>query len=151
MDEAKKISIASDHGGYAIKEELKEFLKEKQYLVVDCGTDSSEPCDYPDYGYKAAKAVRDKDADIGIVICKSGFGMCITANKVKGIRCAVCTDVEQASSAREHNFCKVLALSAKRTDIEKAKEIVMAFINTPFGEERHQKRIEKIDKIEETK
>jgi len=148
MDGAKKLSIGSDHGGYALKEEIKIFLKKQHIETVDFGTDSAESCDYPDFGYKVATSVQDNKADIGIVICKSGFGMCIVANKVKGIRCAVCDNADEARSAREHNFCNVLALAANRVDIEKAKKIIEVFIKTSFGEERHQKRVAKIDEIE---
>ncbi|MDD4202130.1 MAG: ribose 5-phosphate isomerase B, partial [Candidatus Omnitrophica bacterium] len=144
MDGAKTIAIGADHGGYALKEEIKEFLKKQNIQTIDFGTNSSESCDYPDFGYEVGKAVKEKKAEIGIVICKSGFGMCIVANKVKGVRCAVCDNVEQAVSAREHNFCNVLSLGANRVGVAKAKKIIKVFINTPFGEERHQKRVAKI-------
>lgn len=152
MDAKKRrISLAADHGGFKLKEGLKKYLLKKGYKVLDFGTDSPAPCDYPVFGYEAAKAVRDKKAEFGIVICKSGFGMAIVANKVKGIRSAVCDSAAEAESARLHNDVNVMSLSANRTKLPLAKKIVDTFLSLPFEGGRHKRRISQIQKIERGK
>ncbi|MDD5496093.1 MAG: RpiB/LacA/LacB family sugar-phosphate isomerase, partial [Candidatus Omnitrophica bacterium] len=116
-----KIAIGSDHGGYDLKAKIVEFLKEKGHDIQDLGTHSKESCDYPLIGFEVAKAVSDKKADKGILLCKTGIGMAIIANKVNGIRAAVCYDTELARSSREHNDCNVIILAANYTDAKKAK------------------------------
>ena len=143
-----KISIACDHGGYDLKENLKKWLEENNYDVIDYGTNSTESCDYPDFGRPAAEAVRDKKVDRGIVICTTGIGMSIVANKVKGVRCALVSNTEGASLTRRHNDSNVLALGAKFTTPSLALEIVKIWLETPFEGGRHQRRVDKIMDIE---
>jgi len=144
-----KISIASDHGGFELKQEIIAFLKNKKYEVEDFGTYSKDSCDYPDFGSKAAKAVVEGAADFGIVICTTGIGMSITANKIKGIRAALCTNTHLAEMSRRHNNANVLALGQNNQSINSALEIVNVFLNTSFDGGRHQRRIDKISKLEE--
>jgi len=143
-----KISIACDHGGYDLKESLKKWLTDNNYEVIDYGTNSKDSCDYPDFGRLAAEAVRDKLVDKGIVICTTGIGMSIVANKVKGIRCALVSNTEGASLTRRHNDSNVLALGAKFTDDALAKEITKIWLETEFEGGRHQRRVDKIMDIE---
>lgn len=143
-----KISIACDHGGYDLKESIKKWLNENNYEVIDYGTNSKDSCDYPDFGRLASEAVRDKVVDRGIVICTTGIGMSIVANKVKGIRCALVSNTEGASLTRRHNDSNVLALGAKFTDDALAKEITKIWLETEFEGGRHQRRVDKIMDIE---
>ena len=144
-----KISIGSDHGGLSLKQEIIKHLEEKGIEVKDYGTYSLDSCDYPDFSYIVARSVAKKEADLGIVICTTGIGVSIVANKVRGVRCALCLNKEQASLTKLHNNANVLAMSQKFTDVETAKEIVDTFINTPFSnEERHKRRVQKIKEIE---
>ncbi|UKI49090.1 MAG: ribose 5-phosphate isomerase B [Clostridium sp.] len=144
------ISIGSDHAALDLKNELRNYLENAGYLVIDRGTYTKESCDYPDYGHAVAVDVRDHIADRGIVICATGIGMSIVANKVKNVRCALVDNVEFARLTREHNDTNVLALGAKAVNEDLAKQIVAAWLETPFSnEERHQRRIDKITKYEE--
>ncbi len=143
-----KISIACDHGGYNLKETLKKWLIDNNYEVIDYGTNSLDSCDYPDFGRKAAEAVRDKIVDKGIVICTTGIGMSIVANKVKTIRCALVSNVEGASLTRRHNDSNVLALGAKFTEPSLAIEITKTWLTTEFEGGRHQRRVDKMMDIE---
>ena len=141
-----KVSIGCDHGGYDLKEEIKKHLIERGIEVVDVGCDKKERCDYPIYGREAALKVADKTCDKGIVICTTGIGISITANKVKGIRCALCSEPLSAKMTRLHNDANMLAMGAALIGINMAKEITDTFLETPFsGEERHQKRIDLIE------
>ena len=141
-----KVSIGWDHGGYDLKEEIKKHLIERGIEVVDVGCDKKERCDYPIYGREAALKVADKTCDKGIVICTTGIGISITANKVKGIRCALCSEPLSAKMTRLHNDANMLAMGAALIGINMAKEITDTFLDTPFsGEERHQKRIDLIE------
>ena len=141
-----KVSIGCDHGGYDLKEEIKKHLIERGIEVVDVGCDRKERCDYPIYGREAALKVADKTCDKGIVICTTGIGISITANKVKGIRCALCSEPLSAKMTRLHNDANMLAMGAALIGINMAKEITDTFLDTPFsGEERHQKRIDLIE------
>lgn len=141
-----KVSIGCDHGGYDLKEEIKKHLIERGIEVVDVGCDKKERCDYPIYGREAALKVADKTCDKGIVICTTGIGISITANKVKGIRCALCSEPLSAKMTRLHNDANMLAMGAALIGINMAKEITDTFLDTPFsGEERHQKRINLIE------
>ena len=142
-----KIGIASDHRGY----ELKEFLKNNLngYEVVDCGTNSTDSVDYPDYGIKLAEKVKNKEVELGIAICGSGIGISIACNKVKGIRCAKVSTIKEAEYTRNDNDANIIALSSE-TEKELSLEIVNKFLTTPFShDERHLRRIEKIKKYEE--
>ena len=143
-----KISIACDHGGYELKKIVKEWLTNNGHEVLDFGTNSLDSCDYPDFGRPAAEAVRDKKVDRGIVICTTGIGMSIVANKVKGVRCALVSNTEGASLTRRHNDSNVLALGAKFTTPSLALEIVKIWLETPFEGGRHQRRVDKIMDIE---
>ena len=143
-----KIAIGCDHGGYELKKELIKFLKEEKYAAVDMGTHSKESCDYPMIGFEVAKAVADDKADKGILICKTGVGMAIIANKVHGIRAAACYDKDMARSSREHNDCNMLVLAANYTDISKAKEIVKIWLKTEHAGDRHERRVKQIKDIE---
>lgn len=141
-----KVSIGCDHGGYDLKEEIKKHLIERGIEVVDVGCDRKERCDYPIYGREAALKVADKTCDKGIVICTTGIGISITANKVKGIRCALCSEPLSAKMTRLHNDANMLAMGAALIGINMAKEITDTFLDTPFScDERHQKRIDLIE------
>ena len=141
-----KISIASDHGGFVLKEAVKKHLAEKGYEVVDFGTDSLASCDYPDFGRPAAEAVAKKDVDFGILICTTGIGMSMLANKIKGIRAALCSDSVSARLTREHNDANVLVMGAGIVGEILAMSIVDTFLSTDFSKlEKHQRRIDKIE------
>ena len=144
-----KISIASDHGGFVLKEAVKKHLEEKGFEVVDFGTDSLASCDYPDFGRPAAEAVAKKDVDFGILICTTGIGMSMLANKIKGIRAALCSDSVSARLTREHNNANVICFGARVISTELANDIVDTFLTTKFSHgERHQHRIDMIHEIE---
>ena len=137
-----KIAIGCDHVGYELKKRVIDHLTEKGHEVVDFGTDSTERTDYPIYGEKAANAVASGECDRGIVICGTGIGISITANKIKGIRAALCSDCYSAEATRLHNDANVLALGGRVIGIELAKKIVDTFLDTEFsGGERHVRRI----------
>lgn len=146
-----KIAIASDHAGYYLKQELINYLKNLNYEVIDLGTDNPAiKSDYPDYARKIAIEIINKKAERGILICGSGVGACIAANKVKGIRACVCHDSYSAHQGVEHDDMNVLCMGAKIIGTELAKEIVTSFINAKLiKEERYLRRLEKIKKIEE--
>lgn len=140
-----RISIGSDHGGLNLKNSIVEYLQENDYEVMDVGTYSFDSCDYPIFGRKVAENVANKVSDLGIVVCSTGIGMSIVANKVKGIRCALVTDLNSAKLTKEHNDSNVLALGEKNTTKELAIEIVKTWLNTPFSnDERHIRRIKGI-------
>jgi ribose 5-phosphate isomerase B len=144
-----RIAIGSDHAGYAMKEDLIERLRQANYTVTDVGTHSDEPADYPDYAAAVGAAVLDGRVDRGIVVCGSGVGVAIAANKLKGIRAAQATDTYTAHQAVEHDDVNVLALGAQITGPRLAWELVDAFLTAEFtGEERHVRRVEKIARLE---
>ena len=144
-----KIAIGNDHGALEYKNEIVAMLEKEGYEVINCGTDMSDSCDYPDYAKKVADLVVSKEVDKGIVICGTGIGISIAANKVKGIRCGLCTNTTMAQLTREHNDANVLAMGQRIIGIELAKDIVHTFLKTPFSEgERHKGRIAKITEIE---
>ena len=141
-----KVSIGCDHGGYDLKEEIKKHLIERGIEVVDVGCDKKERCDYPIYGREAALKVADKTCDKGIVICTTGIGISITANKVKGIRCALCSEPLSAKMTRLHNDANILVLGGRVVGPGLAVKIVETFLNTPFSnDERHIRRINQIE------
>ena len=145
-----KIAIGSDHGGYELKNKLIEYLKEEKYNVNDLGTHSKESCDYPLIGFDVAKAVEDGKADRGILICKTGVGMAIIANKVHGVRAAACYDKEMARSAREHNNCNVIVFAADYSDFKQALDMLKIWLAAePLGD-RHERRVKQIKEIEST-
>ena len=144
-----KIAIASDHGGFSAKEQVKEHLAALGHETVDVGCYGLESVDYPDFGFPACDKVASGACERGIVICTTGIGMSIAANKVRGIRCALCTCVKQAVLTREHNDSNVLALGAGVTDMDTVLSIVDAWLSTAFsGGERHARRIGKIAEYE---
>src|SRR6476660_168853 len=143
-----KIAIAADHAGYEEKEKLKTTLDEMGVEYNDLGTVSTESVDYPDYAKKVGEAVASGEADQGLLICGSGTGMAIAANKVPGVRAAVAWNEEIAALAREHNDANVLSLSARYIDPEENAKIVKAFFTTGFDEGRHKRRVDKINEIE---
>lgn len=144
-----KIVIASDHAGFELKETLKGFLKKDGYAFEDMGTHSRESVDYPDIALMAAEAVVRGEADRGIVICGTGIGSAIVANKVPGIRCALCDDPVSAKYARLHNDANMLSLGERIIGPEIARETVHQFLTTEFEGGRHARRIEKIKQVEE--
>jgi len=143
-----RIAIGSDHGGYELKNKIISFLKKGGYGVKDFGTHSKESCDYPMIGFEVAKAVGDGNADKGILICKTGVGMTIIANKVRGVRAAACYDTKMARSSREHNDCNVIVLAANYTDFKKSKNMLKIWLATGHLGERHGRRVKQIGDIE---
>ena len=140
------ISIGCDHGGYDLKEKVVKHLEAAGIAVKDCGCYSKESCDYPEFGRAAAKAVASGECEKGIVICTTGIGISITANKVAGIRCALCADTLSAKMTRLHNDANMLALGAGIVGENLAMEIVDTFLGTAFSQEaRHQRRIDLIE------
>ncbi len=148
MDKGKLIALAADHQGLHLKETLKALLMSKGYEVKDFGTNSQESCDYPDYGIPAAQAVAGGQAFQGILMCATGNGMAMSANKVKGIRAALCFSPEMARLARAHNDANVLVLAADFVSEETAKVIAEAWLDSSFEGGRHGRRIDKIKQIE---
>lgn len=142
------IAIASDHGAYALKETLKVYLAERGYGVEDFGTHSTESCDYPDFAAAAARAVADGRCERGVVLCTTGVGASITANKVKGIRCALCTDPVMAEMTRRHNDSNVLALGAQITGELVCIAIVDTWLSATYEGGRHQRRVDKMTELE---
>lgn len=142
-----KIGIGSDHGGYELKENIKEYLISKDIEIVDYGTDSLESVDYPDFGKKVANAVIQKEVDFGIVMCGTGIGISLAANKVRGIRCALCSDVFSAKMSKAHNNANMLAMGGRVLGKGLAIEIVQAFLDTSFEGGRHERRVAKIGDI----
>jgi len=140
------IAIGSDHGGFDLKEVVKKHLIERGFDVKDCGTYNKESCDYPIFGKAVANEVASGNAEKGIVVCTTGIGISITANKVKGIRCALCSEPLSAKMTRLHNDANVLALGGKMVGENLAFEITDTFLDTPFsGEEKHSRRIAQIE------
>ena len=144
----KKIAIGSDHGGFELKEEIKSFLLKEGYEVKDFGTNSNNSCDYPDYALPVAEAVVAKEFEFGILICGTGIGIGIAANKVPGVRAALCSDTFSAHATREHNNANILTLGQRVVGPGLALDIVNTFLNTKFEGGRHQDRIDKIAEIE---
>ena len=141
------IALASDHGGFDLKESVKKHLEERGIEYKDFGTYDKNSCDYPDFGRPAAEAVANGECEKGIVICTTGIGISIVANKVKGIRCALCSETTSARLTREHNDANMLAMGGEFTGVLLANEIVDVFLDTPFsGLEKHQRRISKLEK-----
>lgn len=139
-----KIGIASDHAGYDTREQIKNYLKENNYEVIDYGTFNKESTDYPKYAFLLTDAVNNSDVERGILICHTGIGMSIAANKVKGIRCAKVDDVMEAILCREHNNANIIALSARKNIFE-LKNIIMAYLKANFSnDDRHLRRINMI-------
>jgi ribose 5-phosphate isomerase B len=146
---ARVVAIGSDHGGFELKELLKSHLRDWGYRVLDLGTSSTEAVDYPDFAEAVGRAVAQGEAQLGIVLDSAGIGSSIAANKVPGVRAALCYDRATARNSREHNDANVLTLGAKLTSPEAAREIMAVWLSTPFAGGRHQRRVDKIRSIEE--
>lgn len=146
-----KIAIGSDHGGIELKEEIFKHLKTKGYEVVDVGTNSHESCHYPIFGAAVANLVSTKECDFGIVVCTSGEGICIAANKVKGVRCGIAYNDEVAKLMRQHNDANVIAFGQKFMETNDVLKRVDIFLNTEFEGGRHQTRVDMITEIETRK
>jgi len=144
-----KIAIGSDHAGFPLKEKIKEFLKKEGHEVIDVGTHSQESTHYPIYAKEVVKAVRSGKAERGILICGTGIGMSITANKFRGIRAALCTNEYMARMSRLHNDANVLCLGERVLGVELALSIVKVWLETPFEGGRHLKRLEIISEMED--
>ena len=143
-----KVAIATDHNGVVEKQELINFIKGLNVEVLDCSTNNTPTDDYPDFALVVANSVVSNETDLGILLCGTGIGMSIAANKVKGIRCAKVSSVDESRLSKEHNNANVIALSYKE-NMDVLKEIIKTFIETPFSnEERHARRVDKISTIE---
>jgi ribose 5-phosphate isomerase B len=145
-----RIAIGSDHAGYELKEKVKTVLQERSAGIVDVGTDSGSSVDYPDFGLKVAQMVSRGEVDLGVLVCGTGVGMSVVANKVRGIRASLIYDLYTAIQSRKHLDANVLILGGRVTGPDLAAEIVRVWLDTPFEGGRHQKRIEKIRQFEET-
>lgn len=143
-----KIAMGCDHGGFELKEMIKKQLTEQGHEIKDCGTYSLESCDYPVFGEAAARAVASGECERGIVICTTGIGISIAANKVKGIRCAHCADALEATLCRQHNNANMIAIGAGFTGPKLASEMVRSFLSTEFEGGRHARRVALMDAIE---
>jgi ribose 5-phosphate isomerase B len=144
-----RVALGADHAGVALKADVARFLDDAGVSSVDFGTNGEESVDYPDFAEQVARGVARGEYEYGILICGTGIGMAIAANKVPGVRAAPVTDVESARLAREHNDANILALGARITSRERALEIVRAFLDTPFGGGRHERRLRKITALEQ--
>lgn len=144
-----RVYIGADHAGFELKEQIKKSLAERHVEVVDVGTAGPESVDYPDYGEQVGRAVSCGDVERGILICGTGIGMSVVANKFPGVRAGLVNDLYSARMCREHNDCNVLVLAARVVDYEVAPQIVDAFLDTPFAGDRHARRVAKISGIEE--
>lgn len=139
------VALAADHAGFALKEELKQEIASLGMDCLDLGTDSTRSVDYPDFGRAVAEAVSERRAARGVIVCGTGIGISIAANRLGGIRAAVCHDATTARLAREHNDANILALGARIVGAEVAKDCLIAFLSTSFdGGERHQRRVSKL-------
>jgi RpiB/LacA/LacB family sugar-phosphate isomerase len=144
-----RIAVASDHAGFPLKAEVIEIVASHGHEAIDLGTDSTEPVDYPDYAEKLGRAIQDGQAERGILLCGSGVGAAVAANKLKGIRAGLCHDTYSAHQSVEHDNVNVLALGARIIGPELARELVRAFLGAEFsGEPRHVRRLAKIDELE---
>jgi ribose 5-phosphate isomerase B len=145
-----RIAVGADHAGVPLNERIIETLRAEGHDIVDFGThDASQPDDYPDYARLVGEAVRNGQVEIGILVCGSGVGACVAANKLRGVRAALCSDTYSAHQSREHDDCNVLCLGARVVGPELALEIVRAFVHARFtGEERHLRRLRKVADIE---
>lgn len=139
-----KIAVASDHAGFDLKEALKADLIEQGHDVLDLGTHGPDSVDYPDFGHKAGKAIAAGQAEVGVIVCGTGIGISIAANRVPGARTALCHDTTTARLSREHNDANIIALGARVIGVETARDCVRAFLDTPFAGGRHQRRVDKL-------
>ncbi len=144
-----EVAVGADHGGFRLKERIAAALRERGLTVRDCGTDSTDAVDYPDFAHEVARLVASGEARWGIVVDGAGIGSCMAANKVPGVRAATCWDVSSARNSREHNHANVLVLGAGLIGLGLALEIVDAWLSTPWGGDRHARRVAKISEIEQ--
>jgi len=144
-----KVAVGSDHAGFELKEKVKAFLEAEGVEIQDLGTGSTDSVDYPDFAASVAEAVRDGRADRGILMCGSGIGICIAANKIRGIRAALVADLQFARLSREHNDANVLCLPGRFMEPRVADQIVKVWLETPFAGGRHERRVSKIRELEE--
>ncbi|MDK1011123.1 MAG: ribose 5-phosphate isomerase B [Actinomycetota bacterium] len=142
------MAVGGDHGGFALKERIAFKLSEQGFDVIDCGTDSTEAVDYPDIAVSVARRVASGEADAGVVVDGAGIGSAMAANKIPGIRAALCYDLSTARNARDHNHANVLTIGAGLTGDALAWEITQEFLATPYGGGRHARRVEKIDALD---
>jgi len=147
VDNHKNLALATDHGGFEMKEFIREKLLDAGYVVADFGTNSAESVDYPDMIHPLASAINKGEFECGIILCGSGNGAQMTANKYPNVRAALCWSVEQAKLAREHNNANIISLPGRFVSFELAWEMVQVFLNTAFEGGRHQRRVEKISQI----
>ncbi len=140
----KKICISSDHAGYNLKEQIKNFLIKQNIFIIDLGPFELKSVDYPDYAKKLARRISSKKSDIGILVCGSGTGMAISANKIRGIRAAVCYNAKSTRLSREHNNANIIALGSRLTKKKDVMKLIKIFINTKFQGGRHLRRVKKI-------
>ena len=140
-----KLSLGCDHGGYLLKEQVKAYLLSKGHEIVDCGTESLESCNYPIFARRAAELVASKECELGIVICTSGEGVMMTANKVKGVRCGLAYNKEVCALTRQHNNANMISIGAKYTSLETAIEYIDTFLASEFEGGRHTLRVELIE------
>lgn len=146
-----KIAMGNDHAAVEMKQEIQKYLEEKGYEIINFGTDSHESCNYPEYGQAVGEAVVKGEADCGILICGTGVGISIAANKVQGVRAAVCSEPTTARLVREHNNANIIAFGARIVGMEMAKSIVDAYLGAEFLGGRHQKRVDMIHEIEKNR
>ena len=142
-----KVALGADHGGFELKKEIAHFLKDEGYPILDYGTHSSESCDYPRYAFKVAKAVSEKKASLGILICKSGNGMAMVANKLPDVRAAICFDKEVAILSRQHNNANILVLGSEHL-FDEPDLIIRSWLEAKFEGGRHKRRVDQISKLE---
>ncbi len=145
-----KITLASDHAGFDCKSQVLQYLSENQIETTDLGTDGDSSVDYPDYALKVARRISEGLDERGILICGTGIGMSIVANKFPGVRAALCHDLETADASRRHNDANILILGARVLDLDVALSIVALWLKTPFEGGRHQRRLDKLQKIEQS-
>lgn len=143
-----KIAIGADHAGFELKDKVKKYLAKHGHQVEDLGTNNGDSVDYPDYAYKVAQQVAGRRADFGVLVCGSGIGMAITANKVPGVRAATATTEQEAQLSREHNDANVLALGARLVKDDQALKLVDTFLKSSFAHGRHEPRVAKIEAVE---
>jgi len=147
-EKPRRVAIGADHGGFALKQRLKAHLQDRGYEVHDCGTTGTEAVDYPDFAHAVARRVAAGESDVGVAIDGAGIGSCITANKVPGVRAAVCWDLSSARNSREHNLANVLTLGAGLLGEGLARQILDTWLETPWGGDRHARRVGKIGEVE---
>ncbi len=143
-----RVAVGADHGGYPLKQKLASYLGELGYVAVDCGTSSTASVDYPDFAHEVARLVASGECRWGIIVDGAGIGSCMTANKVPGVRAALCYDLSSAKNSREHNLANVLTLGSGLIGENLAKQIVRTWLETPWGSGRHESRVDKITAVE---